>query len=134
MSSLLSQIGKDKEAMEEEYQKTLEVIFAYGYECCVFKHNICGDHPEVPDGMPDSTDLLLHEFFVNLGCPPIQAAAEAIMTEVSPNEATKEPVEIVAAEDHGILFLRSYVIITFCKGALASCHHWCTLQAPLVLQ
>ena len=42
------QVGKDKEAMEEEYQKALEVILAYGYECCVFKHNICGDHLEVP--------------------------------------------------------------------------------------
>ena len=36
--------------------KALEVIFTYGYGCCVFKHNICGDHPEVPEGMPDSTD------------------------------------------------------------------------------
>ena len=41
--SLQSQAGKDKEAMEKEYQKALDVIFAYGYGCCVFKHNICGD-------------------------------------------------------------------------------------------
>ena len=31
VSSLHSQAGKDKEAMEEDYQKALEVIFAYGY-------------------------------------------------------------------------------------------------------
>ena len=31
VSSLHSQVGKDKEAMEEDYQKALEVIFAYGY-------------------------------------------------------------------------------------------------------
>ena len=43
--SLQSQAGKDKEAMEEDYQKALEVIFAYGYEYCEFQHNICGDHP-----------------------------------------------------------------------------------------
>ena len=43
VSSFHSQAGKDKEAMEKDYQKALEVIFAYGYGCCVFKHNICGD-------------------------------------------------------------------------------------------
>ena len=31
VSSLHSQAGKDKEAMEEDYQKALELIFAYGY-------------------------------------------------------------------------------------------------------
>ena len=45
VSSFHSQVGRDKEAMEEEYQKALKVIFANGYECCVFKHNICRDHP-----------------------------------------------------------------------------------------
>ena len=43
VSSLQSQAYKDKEAMEEDYQKALELIFAYGYRCCMFKHNICGD-------------------------------------------------------------------------------------------
>ena len=43
VSSLYFQAGKDKEAMEEDYQKALEVIFAYGNGCCAFKHNICGD-------------------------------------------------------------------------------------------
>ena len=41
--SLHSQVGKDKATMEEDYQKALELIFAYGYGCCMFKHNICGD-------------------------------------------------------------------------------------------
>ena len=45
VSSFHSQVGKDKEAMEEDYQKTLELIFAYGYGCCMFKDNICGDKP-----------------------------------------------------------------------------------------
>ena len=58
VSSLQSQAGKDKEAMEEEYQKALEVIFDYGYGCCVFKHNICGDRPKVLKGMLDSADPL----------------------------------------------------------------------------
>ena len=56
VSSLQSQAGKDKAVMEEDYQKALELIFAYGYECCMFKHNICGDKLEVPDSMPDSSD------------------------------------------------------------------------------
>ena len=71
VSSLQSQVDKDKEAMEEECQKAMEVIFVYGYECCVFKHNIFGDCPEVPKVMSDSTDPLPSEFFVNPGCPPI---------------------------------------------------------------
>ena len=69
MSSLQSQADKNKEAMEEENQKALEVIFAYGYRCCVFKHNICGDRQEVPMGMLDSGNLLPPELFVNPGCP-----------------------------------------------------------------
>ena len=68
--SFHSKAGRDKKAMEEEYQKALEVIFAYGYKCCVFKHNIYGDHPKVPDGMPDFADPLPLEFFVNPRCPP----------------------------------------------------------------
>ena len=35
MSSLQSQVSKDKKAMKEKYHKALEVIFAYGYGCCV---------------------------------------------------------------------------------------------------
>ena len=56
VSSLQYKAGKDKAAMEEDYQKALELIFAYGYKCCMFKHNIYGDQPEGPDGMPDSSD------------------------------------------------------------------------------
>ena len=69
MSSLQSQAGKDKAAIEENYQKALELIFAYGYGCCMFKHNICGDQPEVLNGMPDFFDPLPPEFFANLSCP-----------------------------------------------------------------
>ena len=71
VSSLQSQVGKDKEVMEEDYHKALELIFSYGYGCCVFKHNICGDQPEVLDGMPDSFDPLPPKFFMNPRCPPI---------------------------------------------------------------
>ena len=43
VSYLQSQADKDKESMEEDYEKALELIFAYVYGCCAFKHNICGD-------------------------------------------------------------------------------------------
>ena len=77
----------------------MEVIFAYGYLCCVFKHNICGDHPEVPEGMPNFANLLPPEFFVNPDCPPVQEVAEAIAIEAPPSETPKDPMEVAADED-----------------------------------
>ena len=56
VSYFQSQSGKDKAPIKEDYHEALEMIFAYGYGCCMFKHNICGDQPEVPNGMPDSSD------------------------------------------------------------------------------
>ena len=90
VSSLHSQAGKDKEAMKEDYQKALEVIFAYGYECCVFKHNICGDQPEVPDSMLDSSDLLPPEFLVSPKCSSVLAATRDTTVEVHLSEVAKE--------------------------------------------
>ena len=43
VSALHSHVGKDKEAMVEDYQKALKLIFAYSYGCCTFKHGIRGD-------------------------------------------------------------------------------------------
>ena len=87
--SLYSQAGKDKEAMEKDYQKALELIFAYGYRCCVFKHNFYGDELEVSDGMLDSSDLLPQEFFANPRCPLALTATEVTVVEVCQSEATK---------------------------------------------
>ena len=101
MCSLQSQADKDKEAMEEDYQKALEVIFAYGYGCCVFKQNICGDHPKVPDDMPDSSVLLPPKFFVNPRCPPVRAATEDKIVGAQPNEVAKDPVGNSSAKDQG---------------------------------
>ena len=80
--------------MEKDYQKAVELIFAYGYECCMFKHNICSDQPEVPDGMPDSSDPLPLEFFMNLRCPPIPAATEAMTIEADRSEAAGREEEL----------------------------------------
>ena len=103
VSSLHSQAGRDKEAMEEEYHKALEVIFAYRYGCYVFKHNIYGDHPEVLDGMPDSADPLYPEVFMNPKCPFVQADAKNTSIEVHLSKAAKEPMEVAVAEDQSRL-------------------------------
>ena len=76
VSSLQSQAGKDKEAMEKEYQKAQEVIFSYWYRCCVFIHNICGDLPEVLEGMLDFAEFYSLECFVGLRCPLVLASSE----------------------------------------------------------
>ena len=77
--------------MEEDFQKALELIFAYSYECCMFKHNICGDQPEVLGGMPDSSGPLPLEFFVDPRCPSAPATIEAIVAEVDQSKVAKEP-------------------------------------------
>ena len=99
VSSLHSQVGKDKVAMKEDYQKALELIFAYDYKCCVFKHNICGDHPEVLDDMPDSSNPLPPQFFVNLRCLQASTATEATTAEVDKSKAAKEPERSASIED-----------------------------------
>ena len=102
VSSLQFRASKDKVAMEEDYEKALEIIFVYGYGCYMFKHNICGDQPKVPNGMQDSSDPLSPEFFMNPRCPPVPAATEATTTEVDQNEAArraKEPEKIAPAGD-----------------------------------
>ena len=76
--------------MEKDYQKTLELIFSYGYECCAFQHNICGDQPKVLDGMLDSSNSLPPEFFMNPMCLSAQAFAEATATEAEQSKAAKE--------------------------------------------
>ena len=80
-------------------KENLVVIFGYGYECYVLKHNICGDRPEALDGMPDSVDMLPSEFFVNHGRPSVQATTKAIATKVPLSKVAKEPMEVVAVED-----------------------------------
>ena len=70
VSSFYARADKDMEDMVKDYQGSLKLIFAYGYGCCTFKNNICGDRPGIPDYMPDSTNPLPPEFFINPRCPP----------------------------------------------------------------
>ena len=57
----------------------------------MFKHNICGDKPKVPNIMPDSFDPLLLEFFANPRCPLVPTATEATTPEVDQSEEAEEP-------------------------------------------
>ena len=94
VSSLQSQVSKDKAAMEENYQKALELIFAYGYKCCMFKHNIYGDQPEVVDGMPDSSESLPPVFSMNPRCPSAPIATKATAIEVDQREVAGRAEEL----------------------------------------
>ena len=59
----------DRKAMEEEFDTSSDVIFNYGYGCCAFVHDLCGSKPMIPAGMPDTSEPLPPEFFVNPQCP-----------------------------------------------------------------
>ena len=76
------------------------MIFSYRYECCIFKHNICESQLEVPDGMPDSSNPLPLEFFMNPKCPPVPLVTKVAAAEVDPIEPAKDPKENVSIEDH----------------------------------
>ena len=56
--------------MEEAFDADFDMIFNYGYGCCVFAHNICGSELMVPDGMSDTSKLLPPKFFISPRFPP----------------------------------------------------------------
>ena len=60
----------DRETMEAEFDASDDTLFNYGYDYCVFTHNICGSKPQIPDGMSDLSVPLTLEFFANPRCPP----------------------------------------------------------------
>ena len=60
----------DKETMEAKFNASGDTLFNYGYDCCVFMHNICWSKPQIPYGMPNSSVPLTPEFFANPRCPP----------------------------------------------------------------
>ena len=76
--SFQEKVVADRETMEAEFDATGDMLFNYGYGCCVFMHNICGSKLQIPDGMPDPSVPLTPEFFANPRCPPsISSAAPA---------------------------------------------------------
>ena len=73
----------DRETMEAEFDSGGDVLFNYGYGCCVFTHNIYGSKPQIPDGMPDPSVPLTLEFFANPRCPPGTSATALALDLVS---------------------------------------------------
>ena len=82
MFSFHARVSKDREDKVEDYQGSLDLIFAYGYGFCTFKNNIYSDRLDIPDGMLDFSNPLPPEFFDNPRCPPTLATDEAIDAEV----------------------------------------------------
>ena len=94
--------ARTKRLWRRTTRRPLELIFAHGYECCAFKNNICGDQLEVLDGMPDSSNPLPPEFFMNPRCPPAYEPTEATSTEAEHSEMVekaKEPEKSPPFED-----------------------------------
>ena len=65
----------------------------------MFKHNICGDQPEVPESMLDSSDLVPIELFENPRCPSTLVATQITVAEVDQSEETKEPEKSASIGD-----------------------------------
>ena len=69
----------NRETMEAEFDASGDALFNYGYGCCIFKNNICGSKPQIPNGMSDPSFPLTPKFFTNPRCPPsISLAAPAL--------------------------------------------------------
>ena len=56
--------------MEAEFDASGDILFNYGYGCCIFMHNKSESKPQIPNGMPDRSVLFTPEFFANPRCPP----------------------------------------------------------------
>ena len=120
VSSLHARASKDREYMEEDYQGYLDLFFVYGYGCCAFKNNIYGDRPDIPDGMPDSSNPLPPEFFDNPRCPPALTVDKAIDVEVRQGGAAGDSEEGVVAKEYGLFFfyvLALAMLENFSNGA-----------------
>ena len=76
--------------MKEDYQKALELFFAYGYGCNVFKHDICEDQPKVPDGMPDSSNFRPLKFFASPRCSHVRASSKDTAARVHRREVAEK--------------------------------------------
>ena len=94
----------NRETMEAEFDSSGDVLFNYGYSCCVFTHNIYGSKPQIPDGMPDPSAQLTPEFFANPRCPPgTSAAAPALDPVATSREDRSENSPAVAGEETTLL-------------------------------
>ena len=92
LSAFRAEVAKEKKALEAEYDASFEAIFNYGYGCCAFAHNICGNKPKIPDGMSG-----MPEFFVNPRCPSIAVlVGAAVASKAGVSEEVEHPPTVGA--------------------------------------
>ena len=73
------------------------MIFNYRYGCCAFTHNICGNQPQVPNGMPDTSKPLSKEFFLLiLDVVPVEDASTNVLLDEVTNAPEREaPIAVL---------------------------------------
>ena len=76
--------------MGKDYQRAPELSFAYGYGCCVFKHDIRRDQLEVPNCMPDSPGFISPKFFTSLRCLAVSASFKDAVAGVHHRKVAEE--------------------------------------------
>ena len=96
LSACLAKASKEKKALEEAFDAGFDVIFNYGYGCCAFSHNICGNESVIPDEMSDTSKPLPPEFFINPRCPP--GAAPGVPT-TDPDADVREAGKSLSAAE-----------------------------------
>ena len=108
LSSFRAEVAKEKKALEAKYDAGFEAIFNYGYGYCAFAYNICGSKPNIPYGMPGTSNPLTLEFFINHRCPPIVVLVGAVVApKAGVSEEVKHPLTAgVKASDNPDLLSR----------------------------
>ena len=89
----------EREAMEAKFDTSSDVIFNYGYGCCAFSHDICRSKPMIPVGMPDMTEPLPLEFFLNPQCPPSASSDPSATIDVREELPALSPLTVVDGTD-----------------------------------
>ena len=59
-----------------------DTLFNYGYDCCAFTYNICGNKPQISNRMPNPSVPLTTEFFANPYYPPGPSAAASSLDHI----------------------------------------------------
>ena len=93
----------DRESMEAEFNSNGDTLFNYGYGCCVFTHNIGGNKPHIPDGMPNPSVPLTSEFFANPRCPPSYSSAAPALDPIVGSKEEHLEISPTAAGEEGNL-------------------------------
>ena len=93
----------DRETMEAKFDSSGDVLFNYGYGCCVFMHNIYGSKPQIPDEMSDPSVPLTPKFFANPRCPPGTSAAAPALSPIAVSKEDRSENSPAAAGEETTL-------------------------------